>query len=255
MTMQSGGDAPGLMAPMWRGSPSAVTTAKPAIALGLGLGLGACAPALPGQLATEQWAKLQEPPPVVPATIEPVAAVGTESRLIAVLPCSKPAGQVREQPLVEASWPASLAIAATGYLWPVQGRIARAFGTEPSGRRSDGLDISAPEGAPVLAAEAGVVAYAGNELEGYGNMLLIEHADGFTTVYAHNRALLVRVGTTVRRGEVIATVGRSGGIADPQLHFQLRAGNTPIDPTPYLVSGATVLASVDPGLLPGLGGE
>ena len=79
--------------------------------------------------------------------------------------------------------------------------------------------------------------------------------DGFTTIYAHNRALLVRVGDMVRRGEVVATVGRPGGVAEPQLHFQLRAGNTPIDPTPYLVPGTTLLASVDPGALRGRAGE
>ena len=86
----------------------------------------------------------------------------------------------------------------------------------------------------MLAADAGVVAYAGSEIQGYGNMLLIGHLGGFTTVYADNRALLVHEGDIVRRGEVVATVGRSGGIADPRLHFQLRAGNTPIDPTPYV---------------------
>jgi murein DD-endopeptidase MepM/ murein hydrolase activator NlpD len=137
----------------------------------------------------------------------------------------------------------------------VQGRIVRAFGSEPNGRRCDGLDITAAEGTPVLAAEAGVVAYAGDEIQGYGNMLLIEHAGGFTTVYAHNRTLLVHVGDPVRRGEMVATVGRSGGMADPQLHFQLRAGNRPIDPAPYLMPGATVLASVSPADLPGRPGE
>lgn len=228
------------------------------VAIAIALGLGGCMSALPGRSVMEEPSTPQLVPRVVPVMAEPDAAAATAPRQIAVLPRSKPGGRVNSEPAASSSQPSSpkpLTITATGYLLPVQGRIARAFGAEPSGRRSDGLDISAAEGSPVLAAEAGVVAYAGSEIQGYGNMLLIEHADGFTTVYAHNRALLVHVGDMVRRGEVVATVGRSGGMADPRLHFQLRAGNTPIDPTPYLVPGATVLASVDPGVFPGLGGE
>ena len=214
--------------------------------------------ALPGWSAMEEPSTPQLAPRLVPVMAEPDATTTAAPRQIAVLPRSKPEGRVNSQPAASSSRPSSPnlpTIAASGYLWPVQGRIARSFGAEPSGRRSDGLDISAAEGSPVSAAEAGIVAYAGSEIQGYGNMLLIEHADGFTTVYAHNRALLVHVGDMVRRGEVVATVGRSGGMADPLLHFQLRAGNTPIDPTPYLVPGTTLLASVDPGVLPGLGGE
>ena len=97
------------------------------------------------------------------------------------------------------------------------------------------------------AAEAGVVAYAGSEMQGYGNMLLIEHADGYTSVYAHNRALLVGVGDVVRRGQPIATVGRSGAVTEARLHFQLRAGDRPIDPGPFLVPAAPLLASLATG--------
>ncbi|MFL5335640.1 MAG: murein hydrolase activator EnvC family protein [Geminicoccaceae bacterium] len=129
-------------------------------------------------------------------------------------------------------------------LWPVQGHVRRGFGSQPSGARSDGLDITASEGTLVVAADAGVVTYAGSELQGYGNMLLIAHADGYTTIYAHNQSLLVGVGTEVRRGQPIATVGRTGDVDHPQLHFQLRAGNRPVDPTAYLETKPTIVASL-----------
>ncbi len=249
MTEQAGASAPGRVAQArWRRSASAMS----GVAVAMALALSGCASSLPGGWALEQPGKPQPAPQLAPASGETVAA----PRQIAVLPLSKPAGRVNVRPSAKLQAPqpaaAQLAgIAATGYLWPVQGRIARAFGAEPSGRRSDGLDISAAEGSPVLAAETGVVAYAGSEIQGYGNMLLIEHPGGLTTVYAHNRELLVHVGEMVRRGEVVATVGRSGGSTDSRLHFQLRVGNTPIDPTPYLVPGTTVLASADPGVFRG----
>ncbi|HEX6014682.1 MAG TPA: M23 family metallopeptidase [Geminicoccaceae bacterium] len=130
-----------------------------------------------------------------------------------------------------------------GFLWPVRGRIASAFGAKPNGARNDGVDIGAAEGTPVVAAENGVVVYAGDEIPGYGRMLLIAHADGFTTAYAHNRDLLVRVGTVVERGQQVATVGRTGGVTAPQLHFELRDGRDPVDPVAHFETARTRLAS------------
>ena len=129
----------------------------------------------------------------------------------------------------------------------MQGQIRRGFGAQPNGARSDGLDIVASEGTLVVAADAGVVTYAGSELQGYGKMLLIAHAGGLTTIYAHNQALLVGVGAQVQRGQPIATVGRTGDVDDPQLHFQLRAGNRPVDPTAYLEAKRTMVASLANG--------
>ena len=107
----------------------------------------------------------------------------------------------------------------------------------------------------MLAAETGVVAYAGSGIQGYGNMLLIEHPGGLTTVYAHNRELLVTPGRWC--GAARWWRRWAGRVAPPmsRLHFQLRVGNTPIDPTPYLVPGTTVLASADPARAPGRGRE
>jgi murein DD-endopeptidase MepM/ murein hydrolase activator NlpD len=120
------------------------------------------------------------------------------------------------------------------FLWPVRGRILAAFGPAAGGTNNDGINIAAPEGTAVSAAENGTVAYAGNELRGYGNLLLIKHDDGWVTAYAHNDVLLVKKGDKVRRGQAIARVGTTGGVSDPQLHFELRRGTKAIDPLDHL---------------------
>jgi murein DD-endopeptidase MepM/ murein hydrolase activator NlpD len=91
-----------------------------------------------------------------------------------------------------------------------------------------------PEGTEVKAAEDGVVAYAGNELKGYGNLVLLRHSDGWMTAYAHNSQLLVKRGDTVKRGQNIARAGQTGGVSSPQVHFEIRKGSTPVDPKQYL---------------------
>jgi len=121
-----------------------------------------------------------------------------------------------------------------GFTWPVRGRLISSFGAKSKGLHNDGINIAAPRGTPVKAAENGVVAYAGNELRGFGNLLLIKHASGWVTAYAHNEALLVKRGQVVRRGQVIARVGSTGGVAKPQLHFELRKGKRAVDPKRYL---------------------
>jgi murein DD-endopeptidase MepM/ murein hydrolase activator NlpD len=120
------------------------------------------------------------------------------------------------------------------FRWPVRGRIVTAFGAKPSGQQNDGINIAVPEGTPIKAAEAGEVAYAGNELKGYGNLILVRHPNGFVTAYAHASELLVKRGDKVRRGQVIAKSGRTGAVSAPQLHFEIRKGSTPVDPSPYL---------------------
>ncbi|WP_245257396.1 LysM peptidoglycan-binding domain-containing M23 family metallopeptidase [Methylocapsa acidiphila] len=116
------------------------------------------------------------------------------------------------------------------FRWPARGRIIQAF--KPGG--NDGINIAVPEGTSVKAAESGVVAYAGNELKGYGNLILIRHPNGFVTAYANNGDIEVKRGDTVKRGQTIAKSGQSGNVASPQLHFELRKGATPVDPTQYL---------------------
>jgi murein DD-endopeptidase MepM/ murein hydrolase activator NlpD len=120
------------------------------------------------------------------------------------------------------------------FRWPVRGRIVTAFGAKPNGQQNNGINIAVPEGTPVKAAEDGEVAYAGNELKGYGNLILVRHPNGFVTAYAHASELMVKRGDKVKRGQVIAKSGRTGAISSPQLHFEIRKGSTPVDPTPYL---------------------
>jgi murein DD-endopeptidase MepM/ murein hydrolase activator NlpD len=127
-------------------------------------------------------------------------------------------------------------MAGNSFRWPVQGRIVSAFGARPSGGNNDGIDIAVPLGTPVKAAENGVVAYAGDELKGYGNLVLIRHANNWVSAYAHNDEIMVKRGEQVRRGQIISKAGRSGQASQPQLHFELRKGSRPIDPTKYMTS-------------------
>jgi murein DD-endopeptidase MepM/ murein hydrolase activator NlpD len=120
------------------------------------------------------------------------------------------------------------------FLWPVPGKIVGKFGPQGSGRHNDGINILAPRGTPVRAAENGVVVYAGEQLKGFGNLLLVKHADSWITAYAHNDTLLVGRGQTVQRGQPIARVGSSGNVASPQLHFEVRKGKRAVDPARVL---------------------
>ncbi len=108
------------------------------------------------------------------------------------------------------------------------------FGPKPGGLHNDGINIAAARNTPIRAAENGVVVYAGNELRGFGNLLLVRHADGWVTAYGHCEQLLVRRGAHVRRGQVIARVGSSGNVRTPQLHFEVRRGTRPVNPNEYL---------------------
>jgi len=123
------------------------------------------------------------------------------------------------------------------FRWPVRGRVIAAFGPKPNGLQNDGINLAVPEGTPIKAAEDGVVAYAGNELKGYGNLVLVRHANGFVTAYANASDILVKRGENVKRGQVIAHSGQTGNVTSPQLHFEIRKGATPVDPAQYL-SGA-----------------
>jgi murein DD-endopeptidase MepM/ murein hydrolase activator NlpD len=130
---------------------------------------------------------------------------------------------------------------ATGALptfrWPVRGKVITNYGAKTNGKANDGINLAVPEGTPVKAAEDGVVTYSGNELKGYGNLILIRHSNGYVTAYAHASELLVKRGDTIKRGQVIAKSGQSGEVGSPQLHFEIRKGSSPVDPLQFL-SGA-----------------
>jgi murein DD-endopeptidase MepM/ murein hydrolase activator NlpD len=127
---------------------------------------------------------------------------------------------------------------ATGALptfrWPVRGKVITAYGAKANGKANDGINLAVPEGTPVKAAEDGVVAYSGNELKGYGNLVLVRHSNGYVTAYAHASELLVKRGDTIKRGQVIAKSGQSGEVGSPQLHFEIRKGSSPVDPLQFL---------------------
>lgn len=128
-----------------------------------------------------------------------------------------------------------------GFIWPVRGQIISKFGSAGHGLKNDGINIAVPRNTTVVAAENGVVAYAGNELRGFGNLLLIKHDGGWMTAYAHLDSMLVKRGDTVRRGQAIGKVGATGNVKRPQLHFELRRRTQAVDPLKHLRS-ATAMA-------------
>ena len=121
---------------------------------------------------------------------------------------------------------------AGAYKWPVKGKIIQGFKTGKTG--NDGINISAPKGTPVSAANNGVVAHAGNQVAGLGNIVLIKHANGYMSVYTHLDEIKVKKGQEVKAGDKVGTVGKTGNVKEPQLHFEIRNGKTPIDPTEQL---------------------
>lgn len=125
--------------------------------------------------------------------------------------------------------------AASGYSWPAQGTVTRGFNPSGKGKaQNDGINIAAAQGSPVVAANNGVVAHAGNQLRGFGNVVLVKHDNGTMTVYAHLEKVVVKKGDIVSAGQKLGTVGNTGTVKEPQLHFEIRKGRKPIDPNKYL---------------------
>ena len=177
-------------------------------------------------------------PAVAPA--QPAAALAPATRLAAVTPESQQKARLAQATNAEdaPAEPSVKAAEATGALptfrWPVRGKVITSYGAKTNGKANDGINLAVPEGTPVKAAEDGVVAYSGNELKGYGNLVLIRHGNGYVTAYAHASELLVKRGDTIKRGQVIAKSGQSGEVGSPQLHFEIRKGSTPVDPLQFL---------------------
>jgi murein DD-endopeptidase MepM/ murein hydrolase activator NlpD len=182
--------------------------------------------------------------PVAAAAVQPVAAVAPATRMAAatVPPQSARLAQattnVTEEKPVVAEAPAVKPSEATGALptfrWPVRGKVITSYGAKTNGKSNDGINLAVPEGTPVKAAEDGVVAYSGNELKGYGNLVLVRHSNGYVTAYAHASELMVKRGDTIKRGQIIAKSGQSGEVGSPQLHFEIRKGSSPVDPLQFL---------------------
>jgi murein DD-endopeptidase MepM/ murein hydrolase activator NlpD len=173
-------------------------------------------------------------PEVASVPTQPSAPAVTQQAALKPAPAAQPAPAQTVLAAPSAAPNPAPALAAVGpapqFVWPVHGAVLVPFGSIAKGQHNDGINIAVPKDTPVVAAADGDVAYAGNELRGFGNLLLIKHAGGWVTAYAHNDKLLVRRGDHVRRGQKIALSGDSGGVGAPQLHFELRQGVKPIDP-------------------------
>ncbi len=176
--------------------------------------------------------------PVAPAAPHPAAPAPATAKAQpphAPAPVPPPAPKVTAEATPSANYAAAGALPAAdggaagpAFHWPLRGRVISGF------PKNDGIDLAVPEGTAVHAAEDGVVAYAGNELKGYGNLILIRHSNGYVTAYAHASELMVKRNDSVRRGQVIAKSGQTGSVSAPQLHFEIRKGSTPVDPMQFL---------------------
>jgi murein DD-endopeptidase MepM/ murein hydrolase activator NlpD len=173
--------------------------------------------------------------PAAPKITEPRSAPAQKTKVASTAPVQT-VNVAKEEPratesVVKTAEPSG---AMPAFRWPVRGRVIAGFGSKSNGTQNDGINLAVPEGTPVKAADDGVVAYAGNELKGYGNLVLIRHSNGYVSAYAHAKELLVKRGDTIKRGQVIAHAGQSGNVTSPQLHFEIRKGSTPVDPTQFL---------------------
>jgi murein DD-endopeptidase MepM/ murein hydrolase activator NlpD len=170
------------------------------------------------------------PAPAKAAPVQVAARVEPAPAKPAVQAAPAPAPQP-EAKAPAASEPDQTGALGTDFRWPARGRVIAGFGANGG---NEGINIAVPEGTPVKATEAGTVFYAGSEVKGYGNLVLIRHDNGFTSAYAHNGSLSVKRGERVKRGQVIATSGQTGNVTSPQLHFEIRKGQTPVDPLAHL---------------------
>ena len=184
------------------------------------------------------------------ASLGATAPVEAQAQVPAVAPVVKP--NSKKTAVTEASTPAQVAALETtspvvspepaetakvantaGFRWPARGRVIQAFG-DKNGVKNTGINISLPQGTPIKAAEAGTVAYAGSEVKGFGNLVMIRHPDGWVSVYGNNSEIKVKRGDEIKRGQIIALSGQSGDVSAPQLHFELRKGSVPVDPAEHL---------------------
>lgn len=162
------------------------------------------------------------PKPAAPKVLpEPQARVVAETRAIPAAPI--PVAKVE-----------TAQSSSAGFIWPVKGKVISNFGPKTGGEYNDGINIIARQGEPIVAAADGEVVYSGNELRGYGNMVILRHASGMMTAYAHADRILVQKGEQVSQGAAIATVGKTGGVERAQVHFGVRKNKEPVDPMQYL---------------------
>lgn len=217
------------------------TVQAPARKPASGKSFAAVAPAKPTMSDARPSAPLVAGKPVPPKSA-PVTAL-REAPASTLSANDKPAiealaGAAQDsRPLQTAAADAQESVGGPMFRWPVRGRVISEYGSKPGGTRNDGINLAVPEGTPVKSAGDGSVLYAGNELKGFGNLVLIRHDDGWVSAYAHNSEILVKRGETVQRGQVISKAGATGSVTQPQVHFELRKDNKPVDPLRYLPRG------------------
>lgn len=202
------------------------------------------APAAPSVAATTTAPAVRVPSAAVAEATAPGTEAGPKSVLLngekKIAAVEAPASDAQPGPTAASDAGAQASVggdagAGLGKLrWPVKGKVIATFGPRPDGTHNDGVNLSVPLGTEVHAAEGGVVAYAGSELKGYGNLILVRHDNGWITAYAHNEEILARRGDKVKRGQIIAKAGKSGQVDQPQVHFELRQGSKPVDPSPFM---------------------
>lgn len=173
-------------------------------------------------------------PSVQPATYKAVqvaAVTASGNKPVGPAITSKPVKRVEKKPLIKTRTPSR---AGSKFIWPVNGRVISGYGPKKDGLHNDGINIAVRRGESVRAAENGVVVYADNQLKGFGNLILIRHADRWMTAYGHMEGFRVKRGQEVRRGDIIGTAGSTGQVDSPQLHFEVRRGTDALNPKLYL---------------------
>jgi murein DD-endopeptidase MepM/ murein hydrolase activator NlpD len=180
------------------------------------------------------------PPPSAARVLPDIVPLDSAPKPVAAAAPAPPPAASSEAPPPFANEP-------TGgrFPWPVHGRVLAGYGATTGGARNEGINIAASLGTPVRAIDSGTVAYAGNEVKGYGNLVLIKHANGWISAYAHLADVGVKKGDAVGAGQIIAKVGESGGVGAPQLHFELRRGQKPVDPKEFLQPAGSASARAE----------
>ena len=189
-------------------------------------------PGVRAQQAAKPAPVAQQQPVIAPPQ-QKIAATPPVSTARSITPAT-------DNPAPPETKPVTTAATMPTFRWPVRGRVINGFGPKTAGAQNDGINVAVPEGTPVKAAEDGVVAYAGNELKSYGNLVLIRHSNGYVTAYAHASEIMVKRDEPIKRGQVIAKSGQTGSVTAPQLHFEIRKGSSPVDPMPYLDKGGNI---------------
>jgi murein DD-endopeptidase MepM/ murein hydrolase activator NlpD len=200
--------------------------------------------AIPGREAPRQEVAQAAPQKRAPApepqepAVAPVPSGGTlkAPEPLKPAPEAKPVSIKPAEPTCDAALANPLPRMGKNFRKPVEGLIIGQFGPQRDGSVNEGVTISVPKGTAIKAAENGVVAYVGDELPGFGNLILIRHAEEYVTAYAHAEEIMVKKCDVVKRGQVVAKAGATGDASQPQLHFEIRKNAKPVDPAPLLGS-------------------